>query len=416
MIFLATRNIFSPLSLLAFFNSLSFLGAIFIFLSDEKKYLLPLVTSLGMLFLGFGSFIAKNFFRLKPSFELKKFQSQKTVSIFKQNFVLLISLIALIFVSILITILFFIKGAPLLGKEVFVEKVLVAREGGWFYIRFLRLFLPLLLIICFVSIKPIKLRARNFLIIFLILYLAISFTLFGYRSYILNYLLLPIIILLGFLKKNSFKLILPILLLAFFSAFLITAIAYHQKNIIEIFRIIFVRMTSEGIAGLDFILHTLVPQEGFLYGKGLIMDFEAMLSRVGIIKEYKENIAQFVATKMMGENPYGWQAGLTLMGESYLNFGFLGLILVMFIFGFLFETLYIITLRRPKDTLFFPLNIYFQLSLLLAYGGPFLFMLLDSLGWLLIFGIFFLFFYIFFAMPTGKVHLYKYRFLNKQSI
>jgi oligosaccharide repeat unit polymerase len=410
--FLATYNIFSPTFLSLLLTIPTYAGTVALFVENQAYYELPLYTSFGMLLIAFGSLTAKSLFKCRVRRELGEFRNRALGSLFKSDLVFSMSHLALAALSILMTLyMFTTRGVPLLSGEVFVQKVLVAREGGWLYVRFLRLFLPLLVIINLMDFSRVKRKGGKILLLLLVIYTVGAFILFGYRSYVLNYLVLPMMLTLGYLRPPNRKWLLILPLLAILPVYFITALNWHEWNVFHVSKIILTRLTLEPISGgLGAVLYDLVPREGLLYGRGFLMDVEAVLSRVGLVEGYRESFAQFIPSIIWGENPYGFAASPTLIGESYANFGVFGIIVIIFLFGFALEMLYILTLRGPKDTLLFPLNIFTQLSLILAFGSPFVFMMLDSLGWLMIFSVLFFLVYIFLSLPVGGPRFRKMRF------
>lgn len=401
-----TRALFSSLVVALFFNALTYSGAASLAAGQPDSGYLALYVAAGSLAVALGALLASNLAHHRPRAEVRAFHAQATQSIFASDRAFTLSLLAFVTIGIALVLALFLRGGiPLLTSEVFVSKVAAAKQGGYLNVRFLRLFLPLLGIICFVGYARVRIPARRLVLAGIVAFLLVAFTLFGYRSYVLNYLFIPIAILFGYIHMSR-RLLACLGAAAALSAVGITAIAYRVTDAGSLTEIILARVTGDLVSGgLGVVVNNLVPSVGLLYGAGFLMDIPAALSRVGIGTPGTENFSQYLVTISQGGNPYGWQAAPTLIGESYANFGPVGVAVLPALFGFLLQSLHIHTLRSPKDTLLFPLRIYAQHSMIIAFGSPVLFSLMDSAMSLGLFLCVFAALYVVFSLPTGSVRL-----------
>lgn len=396
-----TRNLFAPLSVAVILMIPVFVGCVMVSETDPRGVRLAFLTATGILCSALGGLVARRWFRHNPAKELAAFRAQRPQRFLVSGAMFSMALYSFIALGIFLVVIFFVRaGVPLLSGDVFVGKVEAARAGGYLSVRFMRLYLPLLVMIYFVG-SGAKVRRNRFVIGLTGFFILVVFTLFGYRSYVLNYFLVPMVLLLAY-QRVSKRVLFFLGAAAFGSGVGITAFAYRESSFRSLWDVLSHRLFVSGVVeGLGPVVYQLVPTYGYLYGQGFWMDVPAVLSRLGIGPPRVENFAQFLSRIQIGENIYGWQAAPTLTGEAYANFGMPGIVIIMFAFGFLMHSLYIRTLRGPKDVLLLPISVYLQLSLLIACGGPFVFTLIDMLGALVLFAGIFLFLYIFWSLPFG---------------
>jgi len=396
-----TRNLFAALNLALFWLLMPFVGCVLIADRDPRAERIAFLVASGVMCMALGGLAANRWYRHNPHQELRVFQSKKVESLFVSNAMFSWTLVSFIILGCLVVMVFFIRaGVPLLSESLGEAKVEAARTGGYLPVRFMRLYLPLLMMIYFTGYR-VKVRPNRLLIGSTAVFILVAFTLFGYRSYILNYFLIPFLFLLAY-RKVSKRLLLFLGAAAVGSAIGITASAYHESSFRSLWEILSQRLfVAVVVEGLEPIVHYLVPTRGYMYGRGFWMDIPAALSRVGLGPPGQESFGQYLVRLTAGENYAGWQTASTLTGEAYANFGIPGIVTIMFMFGFFVQWLHIRILRGPKDPFLFPLKIYLQLSLWIAAGGPFVFTLIDSIGSLTIFALVFVSLYIFWSLPFG---------------
>jgi len=402
ILYWASRNVFAPLNLVIALDFLPvFVGCFIVGQLDQRGYHLGFLVASGVLCAALGAGSGRWWLRHNPKRDLAAFRAKKVDSVLVSNSMFTFATSTVLVLAIVIVVLFFLRvGIPLLSQTVFIAKVQAAREGGYLSVRFMRYYLPLLLLIYAVGYRA-KIKPNKLLIGCTAVFILIAFTLFGYRSYVLNYLLLPFVLLQAY-QRVSKRTLQLLGIGALVSAAAITAQAYQTSSFRSLWDILserlFVRVVAGGLAP---VVYGLVPNGGILRGKGFWMDVPAALSRIGIGPPNLPNFAQYLGGYTGGRDEIAWQTSASLVGEAYANFGFWGIVVIMFLFGLLVQWLYVRTLRGSKDALFFPLRIYFQLSLLIAAGGPFVFIMIDSIGSILLFAALFVFLYIFWSLPMG---------------
>jgi oligosaccharide repeat unit polymerase len=398
----ASRNIFAPLNLVIAVVFLPvFVGCFIVSDTDPRGYHLALLVAAGVLCAALGAGGARWWLHHNPRKELAAFRAKKVDSWLVSNSMFSFAAASVLVLAMAVVVLFFLNvGIPLLSQDVFIAKVVAAQEGGYLSVRFMRCYLPLLLLIYAVGYRA-KVKPNKLLLGFTAVFILAAFTLFGYRSYVLNYLLLPFVLLQGY-QKMSRRALHLLGGAAVGSAAVITAQAYGTSSFRSLWDILSYRLFESVVtSGLGPIVYGLVPSAGYLRGRGFWMDVPAALSRLGIGPPNLPNFAQYLGGYTGGRFEIAWQTGATLVGEAYANFGFWGIVIIMFLFGLLMQWLYVRTLRGPMDALILPLSIYVQLSLMIAAGGPFVFSLIDAIGSLLLFATLFVFLYIFWSLPLG---------------
>lgn len=401
LIYWQTRNLFSPLLIAAIFIALNFIGCLLIIDFGEPAIRLAFLVAVGIACSALGGLAARRWLRHDPVREKRAFQAKEALSWFASETFFTMTVYAFILLGMGAVMLFFFRaGVPLLSSDVAVARVVAPREGGYLSVRFMRLYLPLLLMIYVVGRRKMV-KENRLLAAFTVLFLLVAFTLFGYRGYVLNFFLLPFMLLLAY-HRVSKRTVTILGLAGFASAFAVTGILYQESHLSSLWNIISERIfLAEVFEGLGPIVYLLVPKVGFLHGQGFLMDIPAVLSRVGIGPPGIENFSQYLTRFTLGYNFYETSSAPTLIGEAYANFGYPGVVVIMFLFGFLLQSLYIRTLRGPKDAFFLPIMVSVQCSLLVAAHGPLVFVLLDAGGSLLIFATIFVSLYFFWSLPKG---------------
>jgi len=402
LIYWTSRNLFAPLNIAVMFIVLNYVGCLMVMdLNPPLVIRLVVLVALGIFCCALGALAARWWLHHDPRKELRAFRAREAGSWFNSQTFFTMALYAFIILGMATVVFFFVRaGVPLLSPDVNIAKVEAPRQGGYLPMRFMRLFLPLLLMIYFVGYRRMV-RPNRVVAAFAVIFLLVAFTLFGYRGYILNFFLLPFIILMAYQRVSKRTLAL-LGTAGAASALTITAVAWQETSFGVLWQILSQRIfLAEVFDGIIPIFYRLVPTVGFLHGQGFLMDIPAVFARVGIGPAATENFAQYLARMNLGQNIFDVQAAPTLIGEAYANFGYPGVVAILFLFGFLLQWIYIKTLRGPKDAFFLPLIVAIQHSLLVAAHGPFVFMILDAGGSLLIFTTIFVLLYVFWSLPKG---------------
>jgi oligosaccharide repeat unit polymerase len=407
----ATKNIFSFSFITGVFLTLIFIGCILI--SSFQFFPLAFYLSLGMISLSLGVIFANKIKRFFPKRELEEFRKLKISSPFKFEIPFSLAFISLIILNILaISYLFLKSGIPLFQESTEAAKIEIAFGSNWILVRSLRIFLPVLLLILYLYMV----KTGRFLVklgfISLVILMGISYLFYGYKGYFFGYLALPLFVLWALVSKIKMKNVLLLGILSLLAASLLTGKMLSTFNPIEISKFILNRFTVIQAEGVDYIVNTLVPKEGFFKGLTFKMDIRELLYKVGILKEEFLNFNAFLVKHKTGSNPQGRiQMASTLFGEFYVNFGLLGGVLATFIAGFLLQLLYITTVRSSKNIFFLPLVIFIQGAISSAIISGHTLITLIDVGVCTLFILFLLLLgYIFFSLPIGQVILLRKKY------
>jgi hypothetical protein len=411
-----SRNLLASITMAFAFNILTYVGAAAGVEQDPALGLLAFYVALGAFCVALGAAVARILFRYQSWAELDAFGNRRSESVFCSDLAFTRTWLMFVGFSLAMIIILFARGGiPLLSGSVFEAKVAAAKAGGYLNVRFMRLFLPLLFLIYLADVDRLKVQPKRVVSGLVVASLLLAFALFGYRSYVLNYLGLPVALMLGY-RRVSTKAVAGLVLASAVAAFGITAVAYRETRPAALADIVWARVTSDLVSGgLGVVVYQLVPHYGHQDGRTFWMDIPAALSRVGIGTP-KENSAQYLITASQGSNPYGWQAAPTLVGEAFDNFGTTGIVILTGLFGFVLEWLHIWSVRGPRDNLLFPLKIYAQHALIIAYGSPFVFSLFDTTMSLAIFSAIFGALYVVGSRPFGVVRFQSLTAISPRSL
>ncbi len=401
LIYRSTRNPFAPLNLAVMFFVVNYVGCLLILDLGPPVVWLAFLVAVGISCSALGGLAAKWWLHHDPAKELPAFQAKRVQSRFASPPFFSMAVYSFIILGVAIVVLLFIRtGIPLFSADVNVAKIEIARQGGYLPVRFMRMYLPLLLMIYLVGYRK-TVRPSPLFAAFTVLFILVAFTLIGYRGYILTNFLVPFLLLLAYHQLSKRALTLAGVA-GVGSALLITAIGWHESSFRSLWDIISERFfLAEVFGGLAPIVYVMVPQFGFLHGRGFLMDIPAVLSRIGIGDPRTHNFAQYLATMSLGNNFYDVQSAPTLIGEGYANFGYPGVVVTMFLFGFVLQWIYVRTIRGPRDAFLVPVVVMIENSLLVAAHGPFVFTVIDATGSLLIFITIFLGLYTIWGLPRG---------------
>jgi len=366
--------------------------------------------------LALGTVFANKLKKFSPRLELNRFRELKIDSPFKFNTPFSLALFSLVILNILaISYLFLKTGIPFFAEIPEAAKVEMVGGSNWILVRFLRYFLPVLLLILFLYIHKTKKISGKIGFISLLLLIAIIYLFYGWKGYFFVYVGVPLLMLYALMEKIKVRTLILLFLLGLLVAIPLYMRMLKTTDLKGIFNAIFNRLTVAQALGVNYVVISLVPKEGLFYGSTFKMDIERILYVVGISKEEALSFASFLVKYETGENPGGRLAvAPSLFGELYANFGLFGGILGTFLAGFFLQILYIGTLRSSKNIFYLPLYIFFQLAFFFAIVNGHTIITLFDMG---LFTIFFLFlllmFYIFFELPTGKAILLRKKYARQ---
>ena len=408
----ATRNIFSALSFSQIAWVFTFIGGWMIALRNGH-FLTPLYLSIGSMCIGLGAILVNCLMRFSPLIELRVFRQKRAVSIFKnQEKIYFISLLFVTVLSLFMSAMFFVRGGiPIFSDNPDMARI-VNRAGLGVYVRFLQIILPFIILIWLSLISVYKgKKSLKIVLVVLIAFFLVLLIFWGYKGTFLSFFVM-IAIFASMWYKWKPKVVLwigIIILLGLVSAVFMSMATLHM-NTSKAVPFIVNRMTIVEAEGFDKIVYFLVPREGLLGGRSFVEGFKGILVSFRLLPREKGvfySLPAQLVRKVQGSNLFGFAYTITVMGDLYANFGLLGSVLGMLIFGMLLQGLYILSIRGPKDHFLFPNGVYGQMLLLnlSGRGGILAAVNGEAISWLgavlLLFGIF-----CFLVMPSGSIKLF----------
>jgi oligosaccharide repeat unit polymerase len=374
LIWKANRDIFSPNFLILIVWIFNFTGGIIISLT-EAHYFTVFLISLGVFSFGLGSYFCTAIMRFKPIKELENYRKKPITFMFSKSINFAVLLISFFLTLILAILYFHYAGIPLFSKDVSTIRINTAAGKGLF-IRAIDTFLPVLMLLSFMGMKGYKSKGLKLLFCIITVTNIIAAIFIGTRGQVIMYVLLFILLYsLTISRIRISKLVFLVIFFLIFALFLQMRYADWRSSSIWVhLRILFSRFTVSQVLGLDFIVYYLVPQSGFSLGEVLLNDFKGFLYTLRVVNTYTPPFWVILFELMYGKNPRGsFIMTTTPVGDLYLDFGMVGVVLGMFMLGNLSQMLYIYTLRSRKDWLLSTGLIYLQFSIIMVnvLGGFF---------------------------------------------
>jgi oligosaccharide repeat unit polymerase len=352
----------------------NFTGGIIISLT-EARYFTVFLISLGVFSFGLGSYFCAAIMRFKPIQELENYRKKPITFMFPKSTTFAALLISFFLTLILVILYFHYVGIPLFNKDVTTVRINTAGGKGLF-IRAIDTFLPVLMLLSFMSMKGYKSKGLKLLFCIITATNIIVAIFIGTRGQVIMYVLLFILLYsLTISKIRIRKLVFLVIFFLIFAFFFQTKYADWRSSSIWVhLRIFFSRFTVSQVLGLNFIVYYLVPQSGFSLGEVLLNDFKGFLYTLRVVNTYTPPYWVILFELMYGKDPRGsFIMTTTPVGDLYLDFGMIGVVLGMFMLGNLSQMLYIYTLRSRKDWLLSTGLIYLQFSIIMVnvLGGFF---------------------------------------------
>ena len=315
------------------------------------------------------------------------------------------------FVSILLSIAYFRQ----VGISLFADNVGTARldnrnaaSGSFLYQRVFRILFPLVILYFYglwvirtksLSIQFIRISTIFFLIFLTLGTLFLAFT--GMKANVFMFLLFPILIFhnLYIAKISIFR---SILLVSVALAVLLYLIKKFipDGSLFDLLGFLLFRVGSGATDGLHYIIHTYEPRVGLQLGSTIINDIQSLFGKLGIPVFSDQSLGQQIAKDLLGQRYNGEQAAVTLAGELYLNFGYLGLIIGSVAIGSLLQWIYVTSLKSKANFLRAIFLAYTQAITLMVLGGPVFSMAFD-------YAIFLAFFYFFWRVTYSCIILFN---------
>jgi len=374
LVWKANRDVFSVSFLILIVWIFNFTGGIIISLT-EAHYFTAFLISLGVFSFGLGSYFCAAIMRFRPIKELENYRKKPITFTFSKSINLAVLLISFFLTLILVILYFNYVGIPLFSKDVSTIRINTAAGKGLF-IRAIDTFLPMLMLLSFMTVKGYKSKVFKFLFYIITATNIIVAIFVGTRGQVIMYTLLFVLLYsLTISRIRISKLVFLAISFLILALFLQMRYAdWRNSPIWDHLRILFSRFTISQILGLDFIVYYLVPQSGFSLGKVFLNDFKGFLYTLRVVDIYTPPFWVTLFELMYGKDPRGsFIMTTTPVGDLYLDFGIVGVVLGMFMLGNLSQMFYIHTLRSRKDWLLSTGLIYVQFSIIMVnvLGGFF---------------------------------------------
>lgn len=317
------------------------------------------------------------------------------------------------FIAIFFSSIYFAQvGISLFADEVGTARLVNrnAASGSFIYQRIFRILFPTVVILFYIiwlnqSYKsPLRiLRLSSVFLIFFIITNASFLAFTGMKANVITFLFFPILIFHNlFISKIS---IINALWVILFSVGIVLFMVYKtmpSEDFLTILNFILFRLGAGATDGLHYVIHSYEPQHGLQYGATFLSDIMSIFGKLGFEGIESLTLGQKIALELLGSNYMGEQAAVTMAGELYLNFGYVGLVIFSTLIGFLMQYLYVFTLRNSNKPLKSIFLAYFQVAMIMILGGPVFSMALDYV-------IFMFIFYLFWRIIYSSIYLTKRR-------
>ena len=383
----------------------------------NSHILLPIIVALSALSFSFGVKYSAISFKFNPK---RVLHNPKFHQVFLEtgNFITL--KLAIGTSMILILFIFtskFLPVSPILNPSVLRIEVVQPGMGPFF--RLIKVGLPLLSIMYFLIAVKRKRKAEWLVTILMFVITSICLMLFGYKGYVLWFIVLALITF-GYLEPRSRRLIIISIILLIVGILTSLFVLYFTNSAARsgsfntMIQLLWRRVTYEQTLGLDYVVYSLVPRYGFYYGETMVWDFTwtvSDLSQGVFFSHPHQSLTGYIPTLILGyESLYG--ATTMVIGDFYANWGLLGTIMGCFLYGWLSGILYIIILLRSKKGLIlFPFwaNLSWIFVQMASTGAPIAFFLSEFFS-LFLFYVFFALVYVYFYFLSMSVKKTKFNY------
>ncbi|MHA1380647.1 MAG: oligosaccharide repeat unit polymerase [Candidatus Helarchaeota archaeon] len=271
---------------------------------------------------------------------------------------------------IIILLTFSFKGhsIPLFTENPGLEKLKFAAGRGLF-MRVFKVFIPLTMIhiATFLLIQGKKKYLSTFFLIISLFALGFLSLLTAYKAWFAFNILLIYLTYYYYTKRFKLRIFFFIILFSSISILFTTHIIYKKKDITYNLKLINERVT---LAQAKNIIECLQMKQikGYLVGKSFATDWKYLLGTLRIAERPQKTLAVELYDRQYGYNPYNMTSPPGFIGEMYLNFGLIGLMIFSLMYGTLLYHFHKKAIdNRNRHKIF---SIYFSFILLyMAWGG-----------------------------------------------
>jgi len=416
--YISTRNVLSPVFWVIVYWMCAYIGGIWIYLALGHS-LTPLCIALGVFAYGLGTILCRLLSGFSTTREWNNWQLRPVIDNFKNR-----NQVALLSFTITMLALLFLVFRWLLGFDPFIHATrsityVQMRENFliWFYRNTLNRGLPLLSMTSYLIWRLSKNKMSKFyLLLFLLTTISLLLAQIWWvsRGYLLGYLVF-LIMCEGLVKKRSLAatsiLALPLIVAGLVGAVLIdagkTGLSF-DASLARIFHRIFWQQSE----AVDYFIYRWVPTDGFLMGKGMLTGWYNILAFLQLVpyKPYPGFQAHAEVYSSKGANMV-----TIFIGDYYLDWGFVGVVIGAFLLGILMYSLFVWTIRGSKDALSIAFKIYImKIGAGLALGGGYFSSLLKGIIIGAIFLFIFLIVYTIISLPSSSIIYFGHKMARRK--
>jgi oligosaccharide repeat unit polymerase len=308
------------------------------------------------------------------------------------------SIINMLIFCVICSIFYFSQvGISLFAEDVGYQRLIARHDivGSYFFQRVFRVYMPILML-AYLHLNNFESSRKYFnkKVFAVIVTLVMVFNIFtGMRGNVLIFVFFPILFYMG-MQNNTIRSekIAILFITTFVAGFIVTKYMYPDVEIIDIFVIIFERVSYNAVDGISYILGSERYQG--LWGSSYYNDVMSLFYKLKIISTEYMNLPSLVASDMLGEKYNGEQAAVYFFGELVVNFGVIGVVIGSLIIGILISHFHFKVLSKSNKIIDFPIFVYAYSLLMSVLGGPSISMAIDYFITIMTFYLFYKIFYI----------------------
>jgi oligosaccharide repeat unit polymerase len=329
------------------FSVMVLAGSVFILPDGDPR--IVITSSLGLFGFAVGTLSATRIFDHRPAIELDRYLNKAWRWRWAASESGLAALVAGGFATLVLTILYFVAHGMTISNA--ARNATIA--GSTYYIYAIMVALPFFVTLLVLWSRISNTVRSSAIALGFVVFAVVVSGLTGYRAPVGHILILALLAD-QFYNERLHVRWLGIAAITFLSMFVAISVGRYMRGdrVGRAFAAIWDRIVMVNPENLGFILSFFPARHQFLLGGSYLMDIHAMAP--GPDKAFSGWMtAERVAS--LADDPVGMTP--TLVGESYANFGLIGVFAIPLLFGFLLQTSWIAVLRRPKELDFLALAI-----------------------------------------------------------